>query len=535
MHHVDPRTTLLLCGLLASAPLAAQWEGFENVLTIDSGLNAPFQMDFRFTSHFHLGGAVAGDVNGDGHHDVFIMRGGNSPRLFVNDGDGTFSDATSAAGLAGIDGLPNGAVLADITGNGAPDLLMGGMSGDRQDPDTHTPMRVFFNDGSGVFTDATAESNLSSSMDAHSMALADIDGDGDLDLFVAYWQPGPSPITGHLWRNLGDGTFADISAESGIGQWYEGEDILWNFTPTFADINDDGHPDLLVAADFGHSRVFVNNGDGTFGNATEAEVITDENGMGAATGDFDNDGDMDWFVTAIWDEHSSPHFGTSGNRFYRNDGGGRFTDTTDAAGVRVGHWGWGSCAADFNNDGWLDLFMVNGYQTHTPDYLGNPAKLFINNGDGSFSEQAQAAGIDSTGQGRAVVCFDSDGDGHIDVLVQNSHAMGETVVQPQLFRNRGSDHHWLRVRLQGPAPNHDAIGARVTLEAGEVSQVREIRAGARFLSSEVPEAHFGLGDHDNVASLTVEWPDGRTTRREDIAADRTIDIAYDELFHSRFE
>lgn len=514
---------------------AAQWQGFEDVWSIDSGISAPFQAPMSFTPHLHTGGAVAGDIDGDGDLDLIVLRGMHSPRVFSNDGTGRFLDVSPAAGLAGLDGLPNGTLLADINGDGHPDLLLGGVTEDRHDAQSHTPIRLFINDGNGVFADATAASNLASPLDAHSMALADIDGDGDLDLFIAYWQQQAASVTGHLWRNLGDGQFEDISQASGIGQYYDTENTLYNFTPTFTDIDGDGRPDLLISADFGHSRVFINQGDGSFADATDPGVITDENGMGAAVGDFDNDGDLDWFVTSIRDEAGSPDYGSSGNRLYRNDGSGGFDDATDVAGVRDGGWGWGACAADFNNDGWLDLFMVNGYQAHRPRFLGNPARLFINNGDGSFDEQAQQAGVATTGLGRAVVCFDSDRDGQIDILVQNSHDLGDTAVQPQFYRNLGSDNHWLGLRLVGPPGNRHAIGARVTAQTDGLTQVREIRAGGSFLSSPPAETHFGLGSDTTIARLTIRWPDGRTTRLEDVAADRLLEVDYDRLFESRFD
>lgn len=514
---------------------SAQFGGFDRVLSIDSGLNAPFQMPMAFTTHLHAGGAVAGDIDGDGDLDLVVMRGMNSPRLFINDGSGHFSDGTAAAGLAGIDGMPNGVVLADVTGNGALDLLVGGIAGDRTNPDSYTPVRVFANDGQGDFTDATAHSNLETTLDSHSMALADFDRDGDLDLFVTYWQYQTSSASGHLWENQGGGRFVDVSVEAGIGQWYDEQDALYNFTPTFTDLDGDGWPDLVIAADFGHSRVFRNQGDGTFADATDQDVITDENGMGAAVGDFDNDGDFDWFVTAIWSDSNSHEYGNSGNRLYRNDGSGTFDDATDEAGVRNGSWGWGACSADFDNDGWLDLFMVNGYQTHIPRFLGQPARLFMNDGDGSFTDRAEDFDVATTGQGRAVVCFDSDSDGDIDILVQNSHALGETAVQPQLYRNGGTDNHWLRVRLVGPDRNRQGIGARIELEAGELEQVREVRAGGSFLSSQVPEAHFGLGADPVVDRLTVHWPNGRTSVIEQIKGDRILEIAYDDLFTSRFQ
>lgn len=532
---VPGRIAPMLLPMLVALPASAQFDGFDRVLAIDSGLNAPFQMPMAFTTHLHAGGAVAGDVDGDGDLDLLVMRGMHSPRLFINNGQAQFSDGTTAAGLTGIGGLPNGALLADVTGDGALDLLLGGIATDRTNPDSYTPMRLFVNDGHGAFGDATEQSNLASSLDSHSMAMADIDRDGDLDLFVTYWHHEVGSAVGHLWRNLGEGQFEDISVAAGIGPWYSNENSLYNFTPTFTDLDGDGWPDLLISADFGHSRVFLNQGDGSFADATDASVITDENGMGSAVGDFDNDGDFDWFVTSIWDEFASPYYGTSGNRLYRNDGAGGFEDVTDSAGVREGSWGWGACAADFDNDGWLDLYMVNGYQTHQPRFLGRPARLFMNDGDGSFTEQAQAQSVATTGQGRAVVCFDADGDGHVDILVQNSHAFGETAVQPQFYRNRGSNNHWLRVRLAGPPGNRHGIGARISLESDGLEQVREIRAGGSFLSSQPPEAHFGLGTAELADRLIVRWPDGRTSLIEAIEVDRIMEVAYDELFQNRFQ
>ncbi|MEE4303793.1 MAG: CRTAC1 family protein [Wenzhouxiangella sp.] len=529
--HIAPMLLLMLVAL----PASAQFDGFDRVLAIDSGLNAPFQMPMAFTTHLHAGGAVAGDIDGDGDLDLLVMRGMHSPRLFLNNGQAQFSDGTTAAGLAGIGGLPNGALLADVTGDGALDLLLGGIARDRSNPDSYTPMRLFVNDGHGNFSDATAHSNLASSLDSHSMAMADIDRDGDLDLFVTYWHHETASATGHLWRNLGPGQFEDISVAAGLGQWYSSENSLYNFTPTFTDLDGDGWPDLLISADFGHSRVFLNQGDGTFADATDRHVITDENGMGSTVGDFDNDGDFDWFVTSIWDDETSPYYGTSGNRLYSNDGSGGFADITESAGVREGGWGWGACAADFDNDGWLDIYMVNGYQTHAARFLGQPARLFMNDGDGSFTERAQARNVATSGQGRAVVCFDSDGDGHVDILVQNSHAFGETAVQPQFYRNRGSDNNWLGIRLEGPPGNRHAIGTRIRLEAAGLEQTREIRAGGSYLSSQSPGAHFGLGDAAVVDRVTIQWPDGRTSTFEDIAGNRNLEIDHDELFRSSFK
>lgn len=526
---------MLAVMLLPVAALPAQWRGFQEVLAIDSGLaQSAFSLDFRFVTHFHVGGAAAGDVNGDGFEDLLLLRGERSPRLLLNRGDGSFQDATLAAGLGGIDGIPNGAVFADITGNGALDLLLGGVRLDSNPEAPRTPIRLFLNDGSGVFTDASADSQLDSPLDAHSMVLADIDGSGHLDLAVAYWKSGSGSTQGHLWRNLGNGRFEDISVASGIGPHYANE--LYNFTPNFVDLNGDGRPDLLMAADFGNSRVFINQGGGSFVDATDA-VISDENGMGATLGDFSNSGGMDWFVTSIFAASPSPDHGTSGNRLYRLTAGeGGFVDATDAAGVRAGGWGWGACAADFDNDGWLDILMVNGYQSHTPTFLHDPARLFMNNGDGTFSERALASGIDSTRQGRAVLCFDSNNNGRIDVLIQNSHALGELSAPAQLFRNRGhADHHWLRVKLRQPGPNTHGVGARVSLQAGGLVQSREIRAGSNYLSADPIEAHFGLGVADRVDRLSIRWPDGQVERFGPLQVDRILVLERQLIFGGGFE
>jgi hypothetical protein len=534
----------LLAMLWTSSKLhAQQWQGFEWVLPNDSGLLATFAMDFQYTPHFHVGGAAAGDLDGDGFADVVLVRGSAAPRLFINNGEGRFTDRTTGSGLAGLDGIVNGVLIADIDGDGDGDLLLGGVS--RSDlPGSETPIRVLLNDGAGRFTDHTSTSNIVApvsqydvSMSAHSMAIADIDADRRVDLFVTYWHQGDGTATGHLWRNLGGGRFEDISQSSGLGSWYDAEGSLFNFTPTFTDLDGDGWPDLTIAADFGHSRVFLNQRDGSFADATDRSVITDENGMGASVADFDNDGDFDWFVTSIWeDADGSRPYGTSGNRLYLNDGTGTFIDATDAAGVRAGDWGWGSCAADFDNDGWIDLLMVNGYQTHAPRFLDTAARLFMNDGNGSFTERAAEMGIDSTGQGRSVVCFDSDNDGWIDVLVQNSHAMGETAVQPQFYRNQGGpDHHWLTLRLRGRPPNRQAIGARITVTTASGTRVREIRAGGAYLASQPAVAHFGLGADETVETLEVRWPDGRRSTWTSIATDRILTLDHAEIHADSFD
>ena len=235
--------------------------------------------------------------------------------------------------------------------------------------------------------------------------------DGDLDLFLTHWGQPPGADTESLWQNNGDGTFTTASVQSGIAaelislssrQDYKD----YSFGVVFSDIDGDTDQDLLISSDFDTSKVFRNNGDGTFNNITDRDVVIDQNGMGISVGDYDNDGDMDWFVSSIYDNDDFPE-PKWGNRLYRNDGTGVFTDVSETAGIAEGGWGWASCMADFDNDGDLDIFHVNGWETTQQgdeggpdDYAIDQLRYFENQGDGTFIDIASAVGLDDTGQGR---------------------------------------------------------------------------------------------------------------------------------------
>ncbi|MEE8586457.1 MAG: VCBS repeat-containing protein, partial [Acidobacteriota bacterium] len=359
-----------------------------------------------------IGGVAVGDFDQDGFLDLYIVRGDSGPNLlFRNRGDGSFEEVGQSAGLDLRDALGSGPTFADWDGDGWADLFIGGIE--------QTRPRLFRNRGDGTFQEVTEECGVSVEVDTFSAAFGDYDRDGDLDLFLTHWMGGrtePAQVN-HLWRNNGDGTFTAVQDEAaGLAIFQETD---FSLTPNFADINNDGWPDLLVAADFGTSQVFLNRQDGTFENVT-SDVISDENGMGAAIGDYDHDGDLDWFVSSIWDPEpgESLGWGTTGNRLYRNRGDGTFEDVTTPAGVREGYWGWGSCFADFDNDGNLDLFHVNGFFPPGRDgprigavFSEDPSRLFMSNGDGTFRERSLELGLEDTGQGRGLVCFDYDRDG----------------------------------------------------------------------------------------------------------------------------
>ncbi len=438
------------------------------------------------------GGVAAGDYDRDGWVDLYAVRGDVGANLLLrNRGDGTFLETAEAAGVAIGGSVGSGPTFADADGDGWLDLLVGGVEG--------TAIRLFRNRRDGTFEETTARSRLSSTTDTYSAAFGDYDQDGDLDLALAHWFTGPDR-TGQLWRNERDGVFLDVTSDAGLNTV-----VINGFTPNFADIDSDGWPDLLVAADYGTSHVLRNLGDGRFADVT-SPVISDENGMGAAIGDYDNDGDLDWFVSSIFDTdgHAEGNWGVTGNRLYRNRGDGTFEDATDAAGVRHGFWGWGSCFADFNNDGHLDLFHVNGFFLPLGgEFTNDTARLFVANGDGSFSEGAADLGVADTGAGRGVVCFDYDRDGDVDIFIANNRDTS------RLYRNDGGNRRsFLGVRLLGPPGNTEGIGARISLTAGGLTQMRELRAGSNFESQDPAEAHFGLGEAWVVEVIRVVWPDG---------------------------
>ncbi|MEO8460162.1 MAG: CRTAC1 family protein [Dokdonella sp.] len=468
------------------------------------------------------GGVAGGDIDDDGWLDIIVLRGDLGPAmLYRNQGNGTFVNEAAVRGLNISGGVANGVLLADLDGDNDLDVLVGGVY--IADEGYISPPRLWRNDGSGHFSEDTAFMTSWDGFDSGSAALGDADGDGDLDLAFGRW----AKLAGsreHLFHNNGSSVFSPADAISGLSGQFAAP-IEHSFTPNFADIDGDGDADLLYTGDFSTSRVFLQQPGGVFSNATTA-VISDENGMGAAVADYDNDGDLDWFVSSIHDPGTpGGNWGTSGNRLYRNDGGGTFSDVTDAAGVRQGYWGWGSCFADFNADGWLDLFMVNGMIGPTAALFNNdPARLFMSNADGTFNEQASALGVADTGQGRGIVCMDYDRDGDIDILVQNTY--GAT----RLFRNDmiGAT-RTLSVRLRGATQNQRGIGARIWMTASSSTQMREMAAGSNYLSNNPAEVIFGVGATNRYDRVRVRWPGGSESvagYRAGLARDISIETIF---------
>ncbi len=450
------------------------------------------------------GGVAVGDYDGDGLPDLYMIRGDiGANLLFRNMGDGTFVDMAVQAGVAITGERGCGPAFFDFDGDGWQDLYVGGVE--------NTPPRLYRNLGNGAFENVSEKAGLNVTGNTFSASYGDYDRDGDLDLFMTHWIGYPEIQGAHLWRNNGDGTFTDVDGPAGITGY---EELDFTFTPNFTDINNDGWPDLLVAGDFGTSRAFINKGDGSF-DSIKPSVFTDENGMGSAIGDYDNDGDLDWFVSSVYNPIGEPTgpggmTGFTGNRLYRNLGDGTFEDATDEAGVRIGYWGWAGTFVDLDQDGHLDLIHTNGFRM--PGFENDPTRLFMSNGDGSFRERSVDLGIKDNGQGRGLISFDYDMDGDRDILITNNSAA------PILYRNDGTDlGNYLTIQLKNTGMNSYAIGARIYVTIGDVTQMREVRCNNNFTSHQPADAHFGLGSAGKVDQVRILWPDGKEHVLEDVA------------------
>ncbi|MXY55226.1 MAG: CRTAC1 family protein, partial [Gammaproteobacteria bacterium] len=490
------------------------------------------------------GGVAAGDYDGDGLVDLFVLRGdvGNN-LLYRNLGDNVFRDMSHEAGVAytktnGENYRHSGPAFADMDGDGDLDLFVGGIE--------HDPSFLFENNGDGTFTDVTPGSGVDTIASKHTLSagFGDYDLDGDLDMFLTHWgtprEAGASVNTEHLWRN--DTTdagirFTDVSLVSGIAEEIierdpvgssHGGDFDYTFTPTFDLISDDLFPDLVFAYDFLTSRYFVNNGDGTFVNETDPNVIVDRNGMGSAVGDYDGDGDLDWFVSSIWavpDTLGRQTF-ELGNRLYNNHGG-QFADVTEVAGVHDGGWGWGSCFADFDNDGNLDIYHTNGWlEPFEPsNFHVDESRFFHAHGDGTFREAALEAGLLDTEIGHGIVCADFDNDGDVDIFLAHLNEVNSAT----FWRNDTPPRNYLRVKLNGLPPNTEAAGARIRATVDGTEQLREIHIGSNFTSQNPTVQIFGLDDATQVDTLEVEWPDGRRTSTADVQQGQTVEIDHPDL------
>jgi enediyne biosynthesis protein E4 len=554
-----PLTFLLVVGsavvaVLASAqrsavptptPRAEPAVRFDNVA-------AAAGLDFRHvngaSAERHLpeimsGGGLFFDYDNDGWPDVFLVDGGSLTdpavdrrarhRLYRNRGDGSFEDVTARSGIVHSQ-YGMGACAADYDNDGFTDLYITSLGSNI----------LYHNNGGRTFTDVTRTAGVGSRSFGASCAFADIDRDGNVDLFVTnyvdaradnnifcgdadnrlrvYCHPlnfAPQPSV--LYRNNGNGTFSDVSREAGISS-HRGNGL----GAVFGDYDDDGLPDLFVANDTTPNFLYHNEGGGVFkevGLPAGVAVAADGNaraGMGTDFGDYDGDGRLDLFVT---NHELEMH------TLFRNLGKGLFADVTSESGVGLAtlpYVGFGALFLDYDNDGDLDLAIVNGHVMNNsghfrPGSTEAQKKLLFRNDGGRFTEVGRGAGPGFAVEkvGRSLAAADIDNDGDLDLLVTNN---GGTV---DLLRNEGGrENNALLVRLVGGRSNRGGVGARLRLTAGAATQVREVKAGSGYLGQSDLRVHFGLGRATRADRLEIRWPAGETETIQNVQANQILTI-----------
>jgi enediyne biosynthesis protein E4 len=486
-----------------------------------------------------LGAAAAvADFDGDGFDDVFTTdsaaKGKN--RLYRNNGNFTFTDVAESAGIANGNDDTNAtadAVWFDFNNDGRPDLYLVRFG----------RSLLYQNMGGGKFKEITKPAGLDRYANAITAIAFDYDHDGWLDLFVgSYFQPINlfNPNTPRffpesfetaqngggvtVYRNNHNGTFTDLTKQAGLAQ------SGWTLDLGHGDADNDGWDDLYVACDFGTDHFFRNKGNGAFEDITEKAIgIDTKKGMNVDWGDYDNDGLLDIYVTNITDDYMR-----EGNFMWHNNGNLTFSDVSRETATYDTGWGWGAKFFDYDNDGWQDLYVVNGWvsagkDSYVPDIfamvtqpgidfadarnwpaMGNKSlsgyqkkRLFHNDKGHIFKDEAPRHGMDSTLDGRGVAVADFDNDGRLDLFISNASA------EPKLYHNQmPAGPHWIQFQLQGTKSNRSAIGAQVRITAGGKTYLSFVNGGNGFAGQSMLRVHFGLGKETAIEKAEIRWPSG---------------------------
>ncbi|UCG59540.1 MAG: CRTAC1 family protein [Phycisphaerales bacterium] len=483
------------------------------------------------------------DYDGDSDVDIYFINGAPlkgtksdtvpKNRLYRNEGGWRFTDVTDEAGV-GDTGFGLGVAAGDYDNDGDLDIYV----------NNYGPNVLYRNNGDGTFSDVTAQARVAN---GHKVGAAvhflDMDKDGDLDLFVANYlgftyenhlartskgimkYAGPMdfpPMPNNLYRNNGDGTFTDVSIESGVAQ-HKG----WGMGGVCVDYDDDGDTDVHIVNDVYANFLFANDGTGKFEEVALMAGLAydlhgdDQGSMGVDCADYDNDGRLDFYQTSYARELAT---------LYRNLGGGMFEDVTTVTGAGARTFAyvtWGTGLVDFDNDGDRDIFVACGHLQDNIELYDNTMTsaaantLLMNTGDGKFVDVSDQSGdgMKVEMRSRAAGFDDLDNDGDMDVVILNSRR------EPTILRNDSpSKNHWIQICLRGVKTNRDGVGARVKVVAGDLVQIDEVHSGRGYQSHYGMRLHFGLGQRDRVDRIEVRWIGGGTDVFENVAVDQFVTL-----------
>jgi hypothetical protein len=556
---------------------------FENNLVFSDDLNV-----YKYRNYYNGGGVAAGDINNDGLPDLYFVSNQEENKLFINNGDFTFTDITEKANVAGTKPWSTGVAMVDINHDGYLDIYVSNSG--LNSPDERRN-ELFINNGDNTFREAADEFGLDHAGYTIQANFFDYDRDGDLDVYLLN-NSNTSPVSFDLSNNRrneideygGDkllkndgGFFTDITEEAGIFS----SDIGFSLSASVSDLNKDGYPDLYIANDFfERDYLYLNNGDGTFDEVLEKQIKSiSAASMGADIADLSNDGWMDIYVADMlpltdqrtkqittyenWDLFSDKqsfgyHWQVTRNTLQLNNGDSTYSEVGRLANVQATDWSWAVLMADYDLNGFNDILVTNGLvqditnldyieEISTPDMIRSivteenvdfrrlvemipsnpiPNIVFSNHGDLSFENAVDKWGFEEPTFSSGAAWADLNNDGALDLVINDINGPAK------IYRNNAiqeyPDRHSLHIQFEGSEMNPDAIGAEVEIWTGNSHQVRDHYLQRGYQSSVQPGIYFGIPNRTTVDSLVVKWPDGRISKRFDIELPSTVEFTYDQ-------
>ena len=553
---------------------------FANQLIENDSLNY-----FTYPYLYMGGGVSAGDINNDGLVDLYFTGNQTSNKLYLNKGNLQFEDISKSAGLAGDSRWYTGVTMADVNSDGFLDIYcsVGGLFGPKEN-------QLFINNGDNTFTEKAHDYNLADAGNSVQTTFFDYDLDGDLDVYVANYPPtnfkvpnsyylfkkqNPKDIeTDHLYRNDGD-IFTEVTNAAKL------RSFGLSLSATVSDINKDGWPDLYVSNDFSTPDLFyINNQDGTFSEEVKATTgNTSFYGMGVDISDINNDGMLDIYQVDMSAEdnrrskanmagmnpnlfwttvNSGFHFQYMQNSLQLNngmlgeDGLPHFSNISRLSGVSSTDWSWGPIIADFDNDGWKDIFVANGSrrEINNKDFfdklknktladsvllemsLAIPSEkidnyIFKNNGDLTFEQANKKWGVEYKGFSNGSVYADLDNDGDLEIITNNVDDVA------CVFNNTSSEfNNYISLNFKGSSKNPFGLGVKVTVQTDSLHQFQELTLSRGFQSSVAPDLHFGIGSADQIKNINIQWPDGKSQTLKNVPANQSLTFLYKEAVAS---